>query len=120
VKVTKAALLACAALTSFDYYRNVMATTAPISPRRDAKVNPEPRRIKQFEAEAPASTENQAELNPPTASENENITEPHAAVAPDHESVARLAYGYWLDRRDNGEGSAEEDWFRAEQELRNR
>jgi hypothetical protein len=36
---------------------------------------------------------------------------------PSQEEIARLAYLYWLDR--GGEhGSAEEDWLRAEQELR--
>lgn len=35
------------------------------------------------------------------------------------EDVARLAYGYWEAR--NGEpGSPEDDWFRAEHELRSR
>jgi uncharacterized membrane-anchored protein len=32
------------------------------------------------------------------------------------DEIARLAYFYWEQRGGNG-GSAEEDWFRAEQEL---
>ena len=32
------------------------------------------------------------------------------------EDVERLAYSYWEARGGNG-GSAEEDWYRAEQEL---
>lgn len=33
------------------------------------------------------------------------------------EEIAQLAYSYWEDRGFQG-GSPEEDWFRAEQELR--
>ena len=36
---------------------------------------------------------------------------------PTEESIAVLAYSYWLDRG-CGDGSAEEDWLRAENELR--
>lgn len=40
----------------------------------------------------------------------------HAA---EHEEIARLAYAYYEARGGEG-GSAEEDWLRAEQELRRR
>jgi len=46
--------------------------------------------------------------------EPEPITEP----ALDQEAIARLAYSYWEDRGGQ-DGSPEEDWFRAEAELRN-
>jgi len=36
----------------------------------------------------------------------------------DHHEVERLAHGYWLARQGSNEGSAEEDWYRAERELR--
>jgi hypothetical protein len=36
------------------------------------------------------------------------------------EAVARLAYSHWLERQNGDEGSAEEDWLRAERELRER
>jgi|YNPBryBLVA2012_1023415.scaffolds.fasta_scaffold01914_5 hypothetical protein len=36
-----------------------------------------------------------------------------------HEEIQRLAYFYWLERGGQG-GSPEDDWFRAEQELRRR
>lgn len=36
---------------------------------------------------------------------------------PDREEIARLAYSYW-EARGCQDGSAEEDWIRAEQELR--
>jgi hypothetical protein len=38
---------------------------------------------------------------------------------PSYEAVAALAYTYWAGRGYQG-GSAEEDWLRAEQELRAR
>jgi hypothetical protein len=36
---------------------------------------------------------------------------------PSHEDIAALAYSYWEARGFQG-GSPEEDWLRAEQELR--
>ncbi len=42
-----------------------------------------------------------------------------AGVQPSHEDIAKLAYQYWIEggRR---QGTAEEDWRRAERELRHR
>jgi hypothetical protein len=40
-----------------------------------------------------------------------------ADLTPDREEVVRLAHSYWEARGYQG-GSAEEDWFRAERELR--
>jgi hypothetical protein len=37
---------------------------------------------------------------------------------PSHEDIAALAYSYWEARGFQG-GSPEEDWLRAEQQLRN-
>jgi hypothetical protein len=52
------------------------------------------------------------------------VSAAHSAVlktgdeaGPSREQIARLAYTYWLNRGCQ-EGSAEEDWLRAEQELR--
>ena len=39
------------------------------------------------------------------------------AYTPTYEEIAKLAYSYWEARGYQG-GSAEEDWARAEQELR--
>ena len=36
-----------------------------------------------------------------------------------HEEIARLAYSYW-EARKSPHPSAEDDWFRAERELRTR
>lgn len=46
-------------------------------------------------------------------------TSPVLTQYPDPAETARLAYSYWEARSCQG-GSAEEDWLRAEQELRNR
>jgi hypothetical protein len=37
----------------------------------------------------------------------------------EHKRIARLAYSYW-EARGRPDGSSEEDWFRAEAELRRR
>lgn len=43
------------------------------------------------------------------------------APEPAEQAIARLAYTYWLARQHDGkQGSAEEDWLRAERELRER
>jgi hypothetical protein len=39
-----------------------------------------------------------------------------ADKAPARDEISRLAYSYWLARGGSG-GSAEEDWYRAEQEI---
>jgi DUF2934 family protein len=43
------------------------------------------------------------------------------ATAPplEHKKIARLAYSYW-EARGRPDGSPEQDWFRAEEELRRR
>jgi hypothetical protein len=55
-----------------------------------------------------AAPENSPE-NPITVSSNPN-------GGGDHDEVRRLAHEYWL-ARGCPEGSPEEDWFRAEQEV---
>ena len=46
------------------------------------------------------------------------FVEPSAA-GPSREEIARLAHSYWEARGGQG-GSAEDDWLRAEQELKRR
>ena len=41
------------------------------------------------------------------------------ASAPTHDEIARLAHSYWLSRK-HEDGSAEDDWLRAEKEFRER
>lgn len=55
--------------------------------------------------------------NPIHADSKSAIAEP--AMTPGHEDVARLAYLYWEARGFQG-GSPEEDWFRAEEQLKHK
>jgi hypothetical protein len=50
---------------------------------------------------------------------SELMTSP-ALGEPVQEAIAGLAYSYWLERRGSEQGSAEEDWFRAEREISTR
>jgi hypothetical protein len=55
-----------------------------------------------------------------SASPAEKPSEPAASAAvcgPSQDEIARLAYSYWEARGYAG-GSSEEDWLRAERELR--
>ena len=45
------------------------------------------------------------------------VVETSAEIQPAQEEIAALAYSYWEARGCQG-GSAEEDWLRAEQQLR--
>jgi hypothetical protein len=70
-----------------------------------------------------ARTRNQRQAAPAEStltSAAEPVTQAVAAAAePAHEEIARLAYLYWEARGCQG-GCAEEDWLRAEAELRTR
>ena len=48
---------------------------------------------------------------------NSQVADGAATYEPSHEEIAAVAYLYWEARGGQG-GSAEEDWLRAEQELR--
>jgi hypothetical protein len=59
--------------------------------------------------QAPATTRTQAKAKRSAA--------PPAAAEPSREAIAELAYLYW-QARGGQDGSANEDWLRAERELR--
>lgn len=70
----------------------------------------------------PSETFSPSEFQQPQAvkaSEPAEPRQPHAVKAsePSREAIARLAFSYWEARGCQG-GSAQEDWLRAEQELR--
>jgi hypothetical protein len=48
----------------------------------------------------------------------ESVPYDSSEAEPAHEDIAQLAYSYWLEREDSGAGSPEEDWLRAERDLR--
>lgn len=52
-----------------------------------------------------------------TAAKKNNVVEMAAPAAISHEQVAQLALRFWFERG-CAHGHHEEDWFRAEQELR--
>jgi len=66
-------------------------------------------------------TVTQAETSPAPLVESSAAQSAHAApsVEPTYEEISQLAYTYWESRGCQG-GSPEEDWLRAEQELRSR
>jgi hypothetical protein len=49
----------------------------------------------------------------------EVMVEDEPSVTPTEAAIAELAYSYWESRTYKG-GSPQGDWFRAEEELRNR
>lgn len=65
--------------------------------------------IRQKHFPAPPEPSAGSEIEPPAPQPSE----------PSREEIARLAYTYWESRNHQG-GSAEEDWLRAERELRSR
>jgi hypothetical protein len=88
----------------------------PVSPESTSAAGAVPVRA----TKSPRATHTRRTKAAPTA------TEPLAATAiaasgpeADYQDIARLAYSYWEARGYQG-GSPEEDWLRAEQELRSR
>lgn len=77
---------------------------------------------------AAETTVKAAKVAKPRATKTAKAVEPVAVVAavkaelkpipvPTHEEIAQLAVQYWIERGYE-HGKAEQDWFRAEQELR--
>ncbi len=58
--------------------------------------------------ETPRKAASGAEPKPVTAAPAKNVA---------HEDIAKLAYSYWLERG-GAHGFAEQDWLRAERELK--
>ena len=52
-----------------------------------------------------------------TTAKKQTVAEKVTATTPTHEEIALLALQYWAERG-RAEGQAEQDWLRAEQELR--
>jgi len=86
--------------------------TAPV--RRKAAARPRAKRAAEpNEVLVPAVAEQEA-----VAPQAETAA-PVAVYVPSNEEIAKLAYSYWESRGCQG-GCPEEDWIRAEAELRNR
>lgn len=83
------------------------ASGAP-APKPRRKTSATPARRPPAKAEAPVSLAN---------GRGDKVAP--AAAEPSREAIARLAYHYWLERG-GADGWADEDWLRAERELRQR
>ena len=72
-------------------------------------------------AKRPRAARVRAGATTPRTSKDTVVKPPDARQAPKitHEEIALLAYFYW-EARQSPHGSAEDDWFRAERELRAR
>jgi len=76
------------------------------------------RTVRSAKAAEPATVA-PAEVETPTPVAAEPVAVEPVVEQPSQEAIAALAYSYWLQRNCQ-DGSPEEDWFRAEQELRGR
>jgi hypothetical protein len=90
--------------------KQVISAGAAARPRRTATTARSKRSVG---AEKPVSPAEDPETE--TSLTVSNISE--SIAEPSRDEIARLAYLYWLDRGCQN-GSPEEDWFRAEQQLR--
>ena len=88
----------------------VVSGTAGAAPRR------KPARPRAKHSAPPAESSVDSSPMSETAAPVPAETTPIAAE-PSHEEIARLAYSYWEARGCQG-GSSEEDWLRAEREIR--
>lgn len=86
------------------------SSPSKIRPRRTATTV---RPTRSAAAENPVSPAENPETE--TSLAVSNVSE--SSAAPSRDEIARLAYLYWLDRGCRN-GSPEDDWFRAEHELR--
>ena len=69
-------------------------------------------------AKAPAKPRaTAAAAKKPAVAKKKTVAEQVTAMTPSHEEIARLAQQYWAERGWQ-EGQAEQDWLRAERELR--
>ena len=68
-------------------------------------------------AKAPAKPRKTATEKTSTAKKTKAPVKPIKMPTPSHDQIAELARKYWADRGYT-DGQHEEDWFRAEQELR--
>ena len=84
---------------------------APAAPRKKAT------KTKEAVQEPQAATSPVAADSRPAAASHP--AENHNSRAVSHDEIARLAHRYWAERG-HRHGNPEEDWYRAEQELRKR
>ncbi len=94
---------------------DLLAKAAPAPARRTPAARTRSRRT----ASPVEATAAPAPVVPEAAPEAVLPVEAAVALAPAYQDIAALAYSFWEARGFQG-GSAEEDWLRAEHELRAR
>ena len=92
----------------------VVSNSAAASARRKAAARPRAKR-----AAEPASPLAPAAAGQETVAPQSDAPALATVYAPSYDEIANLAYSYWEARGCQG-GCPEEDWLRAEEELRNR
>lgn len=92
----------------------IVVSTAAVPARRKTTTT-RPRRAAATSKSQPVAVSEE----PVAISVQAVVTAVAAPCAPKHEEIATLAYSYWVARGCQG-GSQDEDWRRAEQELRSR
>jgi hypothetical protein len=88
-----------------------VAPRAAAKPRKSADNNPGENKIAEKKSAETRSTGENSSAKKPVGSAKAN------GSSISHDQVAQLAHRYWIERG-RKHGHHEEDWFRAEQELR--
>jgi hypothetical protein len=76
-----------------------------------------PKKTTRTAAKAPAKARKTAATSTSTVEESKASVPESKASTPTHEQIAQLANRFWVERG-RRHGHAEEDWLRAEAELR--
>jgi hypothetical protein len=98
----------------------VVSSGAAAPVRRKASARPRAKRAaEQTELLAPAAAQDAVALQADAAQEMVATQADATRYLPSREEIAALAYSYWEARGCQG-GCPDEDWIRAEEELRNR
>jgi hypothetical protein len=91
------------------------APKAAAKPRKSADNNPAENKLAKKTSAEIRSTGNKSSAKKPVASANGTTNGINGSIT--HDQVALLAHRFWIERG-RKHGHHEEDWFRAEQELR--
>ena len=93
-----------------------VSSTSGVTPSRRTPARARSKRAA-APAEPPAPAIQSPAANVSDTAEIAAKQNPLRVAAPSHQEIAQLAYSYWEQRGYTG-GSSEEDWLRAERELR--
>ena len=91
------------------------AAKAAAKPRKPADNNPAESKLAKKASAESRSTGNKSSVKKPVASANRPTNGTSSSIT--HDQVALLAHRFWIEGG-RAHGRHEEDWFRAERELR--